>query len=117
VLTTVQTAELPYVDEKDRVAIDDLGKGFYRVFVRYGFMEQPDLPRALVACGAEGLAFDLNRTSFFLSREVVVPKLAPPMSVWREMYFIWMLRNAQSATDYFRIPAERVVELGTLVEI
>jgi KUP system potassium uptake protein len=117
VLTTVQTAELPYVDEKDRVAIDDLGKGFYRVFVRYGFMEQPDLPRALVACGAKGLAFDLNRTSFFLSREVVVPKLAPPMSVWREMYFIWMLRNAQSATDYFRIPAERVVELGTLVEI
>jgi KUP system potassium uptake protein len=117
VLATVLTAELPYVEENDRVEISDLGKGFYRVFVRYGFMEQPDIPKALEACGEKGLAFDLNRTSFFLSREIVVPKLAPPMALWREMYFIWMLRNAQSATDYFRIPTERVVELGTLVEI
>jgi hypothetical protein len=76
-----------------------------------------DRDAALAARGGKGLAFDLNRTSFFLSREIVVPKLAPPMTVWREMYFIWMLRNAQSATDYFRIPPERVIELGTLVEI
>ncbi len=117
VLTRAKTAEIPCVDEKDRVAIDDLGKCYYRVFVRYGFIEQPDLARALAACGAKGLAFEINRTSCFLSRQVVEPKLAPPMSVWREIYFIWMLRNSQSATDYYRIPAECVVELGTLVEI
>jgi KUP system potassium uptake protein len=117
VLATVLTADIPYVDDKDRIEITDLGRSFYRVFVRYGFMEQPDIPKALAACGKQGLPFDLNATSFFLSREIVVPKLAPPMAVWREKYFIWMLRNALSATAYFRIPPERVVELGTLVEI
>ena len=80
-------------------------------------MEQPDIPVALKSCAEKGLEFDLDRTSFFLSREMVVPALAPPMAMWREMYFIWMLRNAQSATDFFHIPADRVVELGTLVEI
>jgi KUP system potassium uptake protein len=117
VLATVLTAEMPYVEEKDRIEIVDLGATFYRLLVRYGFMEQPDIPKALQACGEKGLEFDLDRTSFFLSREVIVPKLAPPMALWREMYFSWMLRNAQSATEYFRIPTDRVVELGTLVEI
>ena len=117
VLVTVLTAEIPSVAEADRIEITDLGKSFYRVFVRYGFMEQPDIPKALEACMAKCLTFDLDKTSFFLSREVVVPKLAPPMMLWRELYFIWMLRNAQSATDFFRIPTNRVVELGTLVEI
>ena len=117
VLVTVLTAEVPYVAAEDRVDVVDLGSSFYRVFVRYGFMEQPDLPEALGACGDKGLAFDLEKTSFFLSREVVVPKLTPAMSIWRELFFILMLRNAQSATDFFRIPTNRVVELGTLVEI
>ncbi|MCC7219197.1 MAG: potassium transporter Kup [Candidatus Contendobacter sp.] len=117
VLVTVLTAEIPYVVDADRIEIVDLGHSFYRVLVRYGFMEQPDIPQALVTCGTKGLAFDLDKTSFFLSREVVVPKLAPPMMLWRELFFIWMLRNAQSATDFFRIPTNRVVELGTLVEI
>jgi KUP system potassium uptake protein len=117
VLITVLTAEIPSVADADRIEITDLGKTFYRVFVRYGFMEQPDIPKALEACGAKGLEFNLDKTSFFLSREVVVPKLAPPMMLWRELFFIWMLRNAQSATDFFRIPTNRVVELGTLVEI
>jgi len=117
VLATVLTAEVPYVGEPDRIEIKDLGHSFYRVFVRYGFMEQPDLPKALEACAERGLVFDMEKTSFFLSREVVVPKLAPPMMMWRELFFILMLRNAQSATDFFRIPTNRVVELGTLVEI
>jgi KUP system potassium uptake protein len=117
VLVTVLTAEVPYTAEEDRVEIVDLGSTFYRVFVRYGFMEQPDLPKALVACGDKGMAFDLERTSFFLSREVVVPKLTPAMTIWRERFFILMLHNAQSVTDFFRIPTNRVVELGTLVEI
>lgn len=101
----------------DRVKIMDLGHSCYRVFIRYGFIEQPDIPRALEIAGERGLTFALEKTSFFLSREVVVPKLAPPMMLWRELFFIWMLRNAQSATDFFCIPTNRVVELGTLVEI
>lgn len=117
VFVTIQTAEVPTVADAERIEITDLGQSFYRVFIRYGFMEQPDIPRALEACGEKGLPFNLETTSFFLSREVVVPKLAPPMMLWRELYFIWMLRNAQSATDFFRIPTNRVVELGTLVEI
>jgi KUP system potassium uptake protein len=117
VIATVLTAEIPYVEEGNRIQITDLDHGFYRLFVRYGFMEQPDLPKALATCEQQGLRFNLDKTSFFLSREMVVPRLAPPLTVWREKYFVWMLRNAQSATDYFRIPPERVVELGTLVEI
>lgn len=117
VLVTVLTAEIPYLQDKERVQVVDLGNTFYRVFILYGFMEQPDIPKALQGCGQKGLDIDLDKTSFFLSREVVVPKLAPPMALWREMYFIWMLRNAQSATDFFRLPTNRVVELGTLVEI
>ena len=117
ILVTVQTAEAPYVEDADRLEVVDLGHTFYRVFVRYGFMEQPNLPAALEGCGEKGLEIDLNKTSFFVSREVVVPKMSPPMMLWRELYFIWMLRNAQSATDFFQIPANRVVELGTLVEI
>lgn len=116
VLVTVLTAEVPYVPDQERVEIIDLGWGFYRVSVRYGFMDQPDLPKALAACGEKGLAFELERTSFFLSREVVTPKLARMMR-WRELLFISMLHNAQNATDFFHIPANRVVELGTLVEI
>ncbi|MCB1822637.1 MAG: KUP/HAK/KT family potassium transporter, partial [Candidatus Competibacteraceae bacterium] len=117
ILVTVMTAEAPYIADADRLEVIDLGHSFYRVLVRYGFMDQPDIPKALEMCGEKGLAFDLNKTSFFLSREVVVPKLTPPMMLWRELFFIWMLRNAQSATDFFRIPTNRVVELGTLVEI
>ena len=108
---------MPAVTDSERIEITDLGESFYRVFVRYGFMEQPDIPRALDLCAEKGLVFDIEKTSFFLSREVVVPKLAPPMMLWRELYFISMLRNAQSASDFFRIPTNRVVELGTLVEI
>ena len=117
ILVTVQTADIPYVSNANRLEVTDLGHTFYRVFVRYGFMEQPNLPEALEGCSAKGLEFDIDKTSFFVSREVVIPKMAPPMMLWREFYFIWMLRNAQSATDFFRIPTNRVVELGTLVEI
>ncbi|MBK7541009.1 MAG: potassium transporter Kup [Candidatus Competibacteraceae bacterium] len=117
IFVTVLTAEVPAVTDSERIEITDLGESFYRVFVRYGFMEQPDIPRALELCAEKGLVFDIEKTSFFLSREVVVPKLAPPMMLWRELYFISMLRNAQSASDFFRIPTNRVVELGTLVEI
>lgn len=79
VFVTVLTAEVPSVTDAERIKITDLGQSFYRVFIRYGFMEQPDIPQALELCGEKGLAFEMEKTSFFLSREVVVPKLAPPM--------------------------------------
>ncbi|MBK8337315.1 MAG: potassium transporter Kup [Sterolibacteriaceae bacterium] len=117
VLVTVVTAEVPHVPEEDRVEISELGQGFYRVLVHYGFMQQPNIPEALEACGRKGLSFERMATSFFVSRETVVPRLQPAMAPWREMFFNWMLRNAVSATDFFRIPADRVVELGTQIEI
>ncbi len=117
VLVTVQTAEVPYVAVPDRIKVLDLSQNFYRVLVSYGFMEQPNIPEALELCREQGLAINLHHTSFFLSREVVMPKLRRPMLLWRTLFFIWMLRNAQSATEFFRIPSNLVVELGTQVEI
>ena len=117
VLVTVVTEEIPYVRDEDRVELTDLGKGFYRAILHYGFMEHPDVPTALVKASHAGQVFDLDRMSFFVSRETIVPRLPPGMTLWREMFFKLMLRNAASATDFFRIPTERVVELGTQVEI
>lgn len=116
-LVTVVTEEIPYVTDEDRVDLTDLGKGFYRIILHYGFMEQPDVPKALVKASHAGRVFDLDRMSFFVSRETIVPRLPPGMALWRELFFKLMLRNAASATDFFRIPAERVVELGTQLEI
>ncbi|NVO14455.1 MAG: potassium transporter Kup [Rhodoplanes sp.] len=117
VLVTVATAEIPFLEETDRTTVTNLGKGFFRILVRYGFMERPDIPAALRDVSEHGLDFDLERTTFFVSREIVLPRLPPGMAVWRELFFSWMMRNAVSATDFFRIPPERVVELGTQVEI
>jgi len=117
ILVTVQTADVPFVPDQERAKVVDLGQGFFRVFLRYGFMEHPDIPKALVMGAEQGLPISLEETSFFLSREVVIPKLTPGMVLWREVLFIWMLRNAQSATEFFRIPTNLVVELGTQVEI
>ena len=117
VLVTVVTEEIPHVKDEDRVELTGLGKGFYRAILHYGFMEQPDVPAALVKASHAGQVFDLDRMSFFVSRETIVPRLPPGMALWREMFFKLMLRNAASATDFFRIPTERVVELGTQVEL
>jgi KUP system potassium uptake protein len=114
---TVLNEEVPQVSDADRVEVIDLGKGFYRLLVRYGFMEQPDIPRALALSASKGLTFDMMRTTFFVSRESIVPRLPPGMAHWRELLFKWMQRNAVSAVDFFHIPTERVVELGTQVEI
>jgi KUP system potassium uptake protein len=117
VLVTVVTSEIPFLEESGRSTVRPLGKGFFRILVRYGFMERPDIPTALLHVSEQGLEFDLERTTFFVSREIVLPRLPPGMAVWRELFFSWMMRNAVSATDFFRVPPERVVELGTQVEI
>jgi KUP system potassium uptake protein len=119
VFLTVETHDVPWVPFEDRVSCDPLGHGCWRVAVRYGFMNRPDVVRALELCGAMGLEFDMMQTSFFLSRQQVVPSSGGPlaMALWRERMFAAMARNAANVTDYFNIPTNRVIELGTKVEI
>jgi KUP system potassium uptake protein len=119
VFLTVETHDVPWVPFEDRVSCEPLGHGCWRVHVRYGFMNRPDVVRALELCGALGLEFDMMQTSFFLSRQQVVPSTGGPLSMalWRERMFAAMARNAANVTDYFNIPTNRVIELGTKVEI
>jgi len=117
VFMSIATEDQPFVKDEDRLHLEELGKGFYRLQVRYGFKESPNVPRALSICTKEGLSFDLMETSFFLGRERLVPGLHSKMARWRDTIFIWMSRNALSATEFFRIPSNRVVEVGTQVEL
>ena len=119
VFLTVEIRDVPWVTFSDRVKLERLGHGCWRVRVRYGFMNQPDITRALELCAGLGLEFNLMETSFFLSREKIVPVEGgiSPMAMWRERMFAAMARNAGNVTDYFNIPPNRVIELGTRVEI
>jgi KUP system potassium uptake protein len=122
VFLTVEVRDVPWVPFTERVKCERLGHGCWRVRVRYGFMNRPDVTRALDLCGAFGLEFDAMQTSFFLSREKIVPIAgngagARGMALWRERMFAAMARNAGSVTDYFNIPTNRVIELGSRVEI
>jgi len=118
VVLTVSIADVPYVEEIDRTEVAALGDGFYRVVVRYGFMEETDVPGALKRldniCGGP---FEIMQTSFFLSRQTLLPSEHPGMALWREKLFAWMMRNAATPMEFFRLPTNRVVELGSQVEI
>ena len=117
VMLTVTTEEVPRVEESERVVVEALPKKFYRVILRYGFMEKPDVTEGLARTDALGLPIDLMQTSFFLGRENLVPSVRPRMALWRENLFIALNRLSQSAPDFVRIPADRVIEVGTKVEI
>ena len=116
VLLKVETADTPWVPDERRVEVEQLDYGFWRVLVRYGFKEDPDIPAALALSGQQGLEFDLMSTSFFLGHEKLVSRASSGMVGWREKLFIVLFRNAGSAADYFGIPPNRVVELGAQVE-
>lgn len=117
VLLTVQIEDQPYVGASQRISYEDLGDGFYRMVMRYGFMQEPNVPEALMAKESCGAAFKMTDTSFFLARQTLLSSSRPGMAVWREKLFAWMLRNAESAMEFFRLPTNRVVELGSQVEI
>jgi len=117
VLLTVRAEDIPHVPDSQRVDVDPLGHEFYRITVHYGFKDEPDLPRALELGSSKGLEFNMMETSFFLSRQTLVPTQAPGMALWREKLFAAMSRNAASATVFFKIPTNRVVELGTRIEL
>jgi KUP system potassium uptake protein len=117
VLLTVLIEEIPYVEKERRVAVTDLGKSFFRVVGRYGFMEEPDVPDILALCKPLGLNFREAETTFFLSRETIIASDRRGLARWRKHLFSLMARNAQPANAYFRLPANRVVELGMQIEI
>ncbi|HEU0067410.1 MAG TPA: KUP/HAK/KT family potassium transporter, partial [Sphingomonas sp.] len=117
ILLTVKIADQPYWPEADRAHRETLGEGFHRLILRYGFMEEADVPAALKQVDECGAAFKMMDTSFFLSRQTLLASDRPGMMIWREKLFAWLLRNAESAMEFFRLPTNRVVELGSQVEI
>jgi len=114
---TVNPIDEPEVSPEERAEISEMSPGIYRVILRYGFMESPNVPRALEDLRAKGCPYDAMQTSYFLGRETLVPALVPKMPLWRLWLFLVMARNAVSATEFFRIPSDRVVELGVRVAI
>ncbi len=118
VFLTVETLTVPYAPKTSRLSIEEIGEQFYRVVIRYGFMETPDIPLALMrSCDQEGIYFDPMDTTYFVSRETVVAGKHHGMPIWRDKLFAVMHRNAAPATGFFRIPGNRLVELGAQVEI
>jgi KUP system potassium uptake protein len=113
---TVQTTDRPEEAPAVRATVEELAPNIHRVMLRYGFMESPNIPRALEDLGPAA-GFDPMQASYFLGREVLVPGMAPNISWWRRWLFLWLARNAVPATEFFRIPSDRVVELGTRIAI
>ncbi len=116
-LLRVETKDIPFVPDSERIHVEPLDFGFYRVCVSYGFKDDPDVPAALKLAAAQGLRFEMMETSFFLGREKLIPRFRREMHPWRERLFIFLFRNSGSAADFFKIPANRVVEFGTQVEL
>lgn len=117
IVLTVNIADVPYVGDQDRCSIEELGDGFFRVILNYGFMQETDVPAALKRHEMCGGGFDMMKTSFFLSRQTLLSAENPGMLIWREKLFAWMMRNAATPMEFFRLPTNRVVELGSQVEI
>lgn len=117
VLLSVTVRDIPRVPVAERVKIEDLENNFFRVLLSYGFKDDLDVPRDLKLCTDEGLEFNMMMTTFFLGRETLVPSVSPGMALWREKLFIGMFRSSASAMSFFKLPTNRVVELGTQVEL
>ena len=117
IVLTVQIEDVSFVRSGERIVCKDLGEGFYRVKMRFGFLEETNVPATLDLVDFCGPKFDMMNTSFFLSRQTLIASKIPGMAIWREKVFAWMLRNAANAMEFFKLPSNRVVELGSQVEI
>ena len=117
VILSVETLETPLADPGERLELQDLGHAFFALTLRFGFAETPEVPQALASCTINGKGFDMMDTTFFLSRETIIASPRAGMALWRDKLFAIMARNALAATAFFRIPGNRLVELGTQVEI
>jgi KUP system potassium uptake protein len=113
----VYIQEEPWVPAAEQVKITELGHQCYQVNVHYGFKDEPDIPAALAQCAEQGLDFEMMETSFFIARQTIISTPGHGMMPWREHLFVTMSRNARTAADYYQIPSNRVIELGTQVEI
>ena len=116
-LFSILSAETPTVPPEERVSQEDLGQGFYRIKATYGFMESPNMPEIIELVSKKGVSIDMYTTSFFLGRETLFATGSAPMAQWRKQFFIFMSRNAWNATSFFKLPPDRVVELGNQVEL
>jgi KUP system potassium uptake protein len=117
VILTIETAPTPRIDPAERVKLEPISATFSKVTLRFGFMESPNVPRALAIARKLGWQFDIMSTSFFLSRRALKPAAHSGMPRWQDHLFIWLSRTANDATDYFQIPSGRVVEVGTQVTV
>ena len=117
IFLTVRPLEIPSIADAERVTIEALGHNCYQITMRFGFQEERDIPRALGLCAAQDLPFEMMETSFYVARQNVIPTIGGGMALWREAMYATMARNARDAADYFRLPSNRVIELGTQVEI
>jgi KUP system potassium uptake protein len=117
IIATVQIAETPRVPESERIQITPFSDDFKRLVIHYGFMETPNVPKALGLCRKQGIKFDIMATSFFLGRRSVVPAAQTAMPLWQDKLFIFLLKNGTNPTEFFKIPAGRVVELGAQVSV
>jgi KUP system potassium uptake protein len=117
VICNVQVLPVPRVPLAQRVVVERLSSRFSRVTLYFGFMDDPDVPAALEWCAEQNLALDPMRTSYFLGRESLMPQIGVGMVAWRQRLFAAMFRNAGTAVTHFRLPANRVVELGTQVAL
>ncbi len=116
-ILTVVFHDVPWIGEAHRVSVEALAPGFWRVQVNYGFKDTPDIPKALASCRSEQLPIDLFETTYFLSRETIIPTRKAGMARWREGLFAFMSRNAGNVADFLRLPNNCVIELGTRVQI
>ena len=116
-ILTIESDPLPRVDPAERVRIEPISETFSRIVLRFGFMETPNVPQALAIARKLGWQFDIMSTSFFLSRRTLRPAETSGMPRWQDHLFIALARTANDATDYFQVPTERVVEVGTQVKI
>ncbi len=117
IILTVKTRNSPWVDLAERVKVEKVSNGFYCITLSFGFKEEPDVPLALERVKIHGQPINFMETSFFLSRETLIATEMPGMALWREHLFVSMARNGSSATAFFHIPTNRVIELGTQIEL
>ena len=116
-LLIVETEDVPNVPDTERIDIESLGNGIYRIHLKYGFMETPDVPSALSKITLENGPINLDKITYFLGRETIVPTSRPGMAIWREHLFVFLAKNAQRATTFFNIPSDKVIEIGIQVEL
>jgi KUP system potassium uptake protein len=117
VILTISVEDIPHVRVKDRVQLEKVSERFMRLILRFGFMERPNVPRALAVARKQGWSFDIMSTSFFLSRRSVRPDARSGMPPWQDRLYIFLAHNADDASSYFQLPTDRVVEIGTQVTV